>query len=527
MWSQFYLIQADFAVSILAALTFFGVFWLHFDAWIVRKSPLLSVRTVGFLLLAVSSLVAAVRIETGIIDPIFPESIRHITELILTFTGLLLIIGSVLADPLTKRPITPARTIQPLVLPLTAVLPVTLPAATVAMFALTGFLYLRRATVGLEDHLKPLALSFYLIALSRLILLSELLRTTTVPDIYRLVAPYGALWIAGHIVMAVAIGILFRWVFGYLLKQFGTQLFMIFTIAAAAMFLVTTVLYSALLIRDMERETLSQLATNVRVLSLALEGKHAQSLAAARSLSLNQTVILRLAEGSRQDLAAVASDQILSGNLSSLIIINSSGQVVARGEDRERIGDSLSDDPLVKRAVRGDEVMSSGVSEGVLGQSLVVRSAVPVKSENAVVGIVLSAAELDSAFVDGIKKATGLEASVYGGYRVAATTFTDAAGNRLTGLTASDPAVRESVLKGEVFSGTVTVGSSGFYGAYAPVTDIDGTVVGMLFTGKPQIAVLAAAGRSIEITFLVTVILLTLLTVPAYGIARYITGQLI
>jgi len=59
-----------------------------------------------------------------------------------------------------------------------------------------------------------------------------------------------------------------------------------------------------------------------------------------------------------------------------------------------------------------------------------------------------------------------------------------------------------------------------------PLKDVDNNPVGMLFVGKPQVGVLQAAGRSIEMTFLVAVILLVLSIIPAYFISKYLTNQI-
>ena len=76
--------------------------------------------------------------------------------------------------------------------------------------------------------------------------------------------------------------------------------------------------------------------------------------------------------------------------------------------------------------------------------------------------------------------------------------------------------------KGEQFTGPAEVLNQPYYTAYSPLKTADGEVVGMLFVGKLQTELFAAADRSIQLTFLGSALLMILSTIPAYFVARYI-----
>jgi methyl-accepting chemotaxis protein len=158
-----------------------------------------------------------------------------------------------------------------------------------------------------------------------------------------------------------------------------------------------------------------------------------------------------------------------------------------------------------------------------------IESAVAVRdSSNIVIGTVSTAVVADNAFVDGIKNSTGLDSAIYSTDVLSATTLTSPDGKtRQIGIKQTSQTVKNQVLtKGQTFKGSLDLFNRPFLAVYAPLKDINNNVVGMLFIGQPQSSVLQSAGRSIELTFTLAVILMALAIVPAYLMARYIARQL-
>lgn len=522
--TQFLLQNAHFALNLFAGFIFFAIFWLYFDAWSIQKKIRNILRFLGFLFLASSYLTHAVYVEQSIISqPLFSHYIITTITVLTKIIGFGLLIISLFLDPLQKRPIyknthAVAITSLPGVIPVFFLPP---------LAAGVGFLFLRRATIGLENHLKPVAYAFFIIAFSELFSLSVLFRDTTNVQLSSMVAPFGILWVIEHVLLLIALLILRKWVFTYLLKRLQTQLFMIFTAATLGIFLVTTVAFTSLLLQNLQSTALSHLKTDVHVLSYAIESKKEQIRSDAEVIAQNPALSTAII-GDRATLRQLASSALVTKKHADLVILSEKGQVLARGEDPERIGDSMSNDPLVKRAQMKAAVSSVFVREGVLAPDVMIRAAVPVIDGDKVVGIVVASSAIDTAFLDGIKEATQLDASVYAGNIRSATTYIHPDGkSRWIGIKEETEQVKRKVLRdNEIYTGDVTILNIPYFGAYAPLTDIDNTSVGMLFVGQEQVSVLQAAARSIELTFLIAVVLLLISIVPSYIIARYLSGQL-
>jgi len=99
--------------------------------------------------------------------------------------------------------------------------------------------------------------------------------------------------------------------------------------------------------------------------------------------------------------------------------------------------------------------------------------------------------------------------------------------SRRVGVIESNSEIKEQVLgKGEGFTGTTNFLNTPYFVSYLPLKDLDNTPVGMLSVGKPQVTILATAGRSIQGSFIVAGILWLLAILPSYLISSYISKQL-
>lgn len=526
MWIQFFLENAHFAINVLAALVFFALFWLYFDAWIERKPSRQVPEMVGILLLSLGFLATAVLTDSTIVGTQFINPVVHLALISgLKIAGYLLLFLGIVLDQIQPAPKTEGVQAAPLALSMSIT---TSPVSWPILAAAVGLVYWRRATIGLENHMKRIAASFYILSVSELLWLGRLFTNTNNVALARITAAFGPVWVAQHLVLLLAVIVLGQWLWKYLTKRLEPQLFMIFTMTILGIFLVTTTVFTGLLLKNLQDETLVRLETDVKVLSFALESKKTEELSDARVLATQTGMVEALASEDKSALAQTARDFLLSKKQSLLAIVNADGQVLARGEDQDQIGESLSEDSLVKRGLNGEAVTGVVVRDGIIGPEVSVRAVVPVFSGRDQVGAILTGVSIDNAFVDGVKVATGLEAAVYGQDTLAATTLVAADGqSRWIGTKESDPTVINRVLHdNKTFTGSQTVLNTPYFAAFVPVQDVDQVAVGMLFVGRPQSTVLAAASRSIELTFAATAILMMLAVLPAYLVSRFIARQL-
>ncbi|MEK7059620.1 MAG: cache domain-containing protein [Patescibacteria group bacterium] len=552
---QFFGQNVHFAISLFAALVFFAVFWLHFDAWTAKKQLREFVNWAGFLLVALSFLVHATVIEQSVLGNSLLGDISETVSLIIRIIGYGGIILSQLIDPLQPKPKLqgleenqyttgegtanvpePDRPAKPT--KSNAKAPAAIGFAGLAnpihflppLQALTiAGLYWRRGTTGLERHLKPIAVSFLLLFAFELLALGSLWQDSNNPLIAKFVASFGWLWIAQHVFLLAGVLVLGHWVWQYLTRRFMSQLFMLFTSLTLAIFLLTTVSFTFLLTNNVQKAALDNLQTAASVLGYAINGKKAETLANTEAIAASSDIADAIVAKDHKRLVSLTETFLHDKKQSSLVITGDAGQVLLRAENPDRWGDSLSSDTLIRRALIGQSTSTVSAKEDVLAPLIYIKSATPIRDTNkTIVGAAVVGLVADNAFVDGIKHATGLDSAIYAGNVRSATTFVAPDGvSRWVGVKESSNKIQTTVLKqGKPFSGSVNILNRQFLAVYAPLRDVDNTVIGMLFIGQPQVTILQAAGRSVQLTFMVTAALLIISIVPAYLISRYLTRQL-
>ena len=309
-----------------------------------------------------------------------------------------------------------------------------------------------------------------------------------------------------------------------------SQLFMIFTSVTLAIFLLTTISFTFLLVSNVQKTSLNNLQTAAGVLNYAISSKKAETLADTQSIAENPDVASAVVTKNHNSLNSLTSTYLHDKKQSSLTITSNFGQVLLRAEDPDRWGDSISSDAGIRLALIGQSVSSVSTQDGVLAPLIYIKSTVPIRdsANSQIVGAAEGGLVLDSAFVDGIKQATGLDSSIYAGNVVSATTFLAPDGiTRWIGVKETSHAVQTTVLKkGQTFKGTLGIQNRQYLVVFAPLKDINNNIIGMLFIGQPQVTILQTAGHSVELTFVVTALLLILAIFPAYFISKYLARQL-
>src|SRR6185312_10118124 len=222
-------------------------------------------------------------------------------------------------------------------------------ALPVSALAITAF-YWRRATTGLERHLQPVAYAFAFITGFEILGLAELFRDTSNPVLFNLVQAFGPAWIASNILLLLGVLVLGNWVWKYLTERFLSQIFMTFVSVVLAIFLLTTVSFTFLLLRNIQDDALNNLATATNVLGYALDSRKATTQADAESVAADPAIIAAITARDHRSLDSLTNDFLATKKQSSLVLTNADGQVLLRAEDPARWGDSISSDTLVRRA---------------------------------------------------------------------------------------------------------------------------------------------------------------------------------
>ncbi len=508
MLSQLFFANWHFGINIFAAFVFFTTGWLYLDSWKIAKQTKSDlVRSIGFFLLALVAIVHASTLTLPLLI--------LIAQMVKIF-ALVLIAGSLMVEPILHSPGKEAAVIFPFILLTNSLVPI----SAVLLFLIAG-VYFRQSTEGKTLEIKPAAFAFLALAMAEIINSAFSASNTTIVVWSKLLASYGFFWNASHFLEFIGIIILGRWTWSYLRFKADLQLFITIVSFSLLVFITTTATFTFLLLRNLEADTLGQLKVDVGVMQYAMERLKSEALADAQAVAKNSGVQNAFLQGDDKKLFALTSEFMLSQKTNFLTVASSSGTVMARAEDREKTGDSLSENPIFKSAISGIPLTTVETKEGIIAPEIKVSAADSFVNNT---GVVITGFSIDNAFVDGVKATTGLDTSVYSQDLRAATTFIAPDGkSRFVGTKETDEKILKTVLeKGEIYTGPARILNQPFYTAYAPLKNVKEEKVGMLFVGKPQKQLFETAQKSIQLTFTTSALFIILSIAPAYFVARYI-----
>ena len=189
-------------------------------------------------------------------------------------------------------------------------------------------------------------------------------------------------------------------------------------------------------------------------------------------------------------------------------ITDARGTVMGRGHS-DRHGDDVSSQETVMRALR-DGTANVDIVQGTV-VPFTLRASAPVYSpDGKIVGsISIGRALSEPAYVDDLKKLTGLDATIFKNDTRVQTTLLQADGSRAIGTRESDPAVLDAVFKrGENFFTITELFGHRYASCYWPMRNNKGETVGIWFIGAPVTEIFKLRDDAVRNTLVATCLVL-------------------
>lgn len=517
MLSNLVFTNLHFTIKLLAALVFFFTAWLHIDSWKVERKTSILMHALGFLLLSIASIVFATNISS--------PAPSYIVQVLKVIALVFIIIGTYSA-PKLSFPDIKNLAVFPITIVSLALTPV-----VAALYMVASLSFFKRVKLDKDRQLSKVAYAFLLFAIAETVNIAFVWAGTGNVFWSRALANLGFFWILTRSIQLLGVVILGIWAWGYIRFRPQVQLFATFTAASLGIFLTTTVLFTALLLNNLETQTLSRLETDVKVLDLRISSLKFESLANAKAITGNHNLETYVSENDIKSLDQFAMDETDALNIDFLDIISQNGSILSRATDVQDRNESFIGNPLFSAALDGNSNTGVVIENSVLAPKIYVDAFSPINVEDngkvKIAGAVSTGIILDSAFVDFVKNTTGLDAAVYANDQVVATTFLNSNGERNIGLKLTDTNITSKVVgQGQIYTGKINYLNEPYYATFAPLNDFNNKPVGMLFIGFPQRSLLSTASKSIQLTFIGSAILIVISTIPAFILSKYIKKNL-
>lgn len=250
------------------------------------------------------------------------------------------------------------------------------------------------------------------------------------------------------------------------------------TLCTAAILLAVSIFIYSSYVDDTMR---GELETHQKVLLNEIETLQNQSAASADRAAIDPATLSALSAGDKAVLASQASLYKKETKMDYCIIVDPQGNVLAGTDNSDGIGSNLSTQATVAAALSGQA--SSSAEQGSTIRMAVQATAPCYNNDGALIGVIVMGIRLDDfTFVDRMKEILGAEITIFLGDERISTTVINEAGDRAVGTKAAEK-VSATVLSGTPYAGNATVVNKNAMVNYHPLSNADGEVIGMLFTG--------------------------------------------
>jgi len=484
-----------FAFGMMGAIVFLMAAWLSFDAYRLRKDYLVLLRTVGFTLSALWYLV---------------HSLTLGNDLLLYIVGLLGGLGvlCIMSSFLKKNDLI-MHTI--IVIPAFSLVSGYAYSASTIILFLISYLAFRQWKKEQNPTWIPFCISFLFLAISTFFLafIQESNQTH----------PFFIAYLCFQFGGALSLG---YWVWQYMRLRIRESFIMISVGVTFILATVVTLAFSTILIGRVINETAQNLTTDVKVLNLSIQSLKGEAFAKVENIAREEEIVAGLVKNNISDLTLLSENLLQKYNLGFLTIADPDGNVLVRAHALSRRGDSVSSERVFEEALRNHSYVTIEDSS-VEGFSI--RAGSPVLSKNKIVGVVIAGFSLDNPFVDKLKRDTGLEIFVYkDATSIAGTAFAPDGVKRLVGIRLADSNISTQVLgEGQIVTSNVFMYDEPFQASYSPLSNEDGKVVGMLSVAKHQQDIINIANATNRLTLLTVILILFVLCLPIYILAKRIT----
>jgi len=212
-----------------------------------------------------------------------------------------------------------------------------------------------------------------------------------------------------------------------------------------------------------------------------IERMKAEAHIASLGMANSQNLVEALESGNRIEILKTAQDLLSMTSLDYCTIRGNTGHVIAMTHDPEYYGESTTNMPHIESAYAGRT--NAHLVKG-LTIPLAVSAGTPVyNNEGNFLGVIALGYRFDNQdLVRFLKDLTGCEITFFLGDERISSTLLNEDGTYALGTQATAE-ISEHVLGGETYVGRTNLFGKELFASYSPLIDIDGEVLGMVFTG--------------------------------------------
>jgi two-component system, NtrC family, sensor kinase len=280
--------------------------------------------------------------------------------------------------------------------------------------------------------------------------------------------------------------------FNFIRQRIELKLGVVFLFVVFIPITVMSLMSVNLIIKGIQREIQQRIASDLNV-AVAIYDKIKHQLRYTIRDQSNRVKYYFDTE-TLEDLPAYLKAIAEQNNLDILVVTDRRGRVIARGNLPKVKVDNLADRAYFKRAIEGEDIVSTELvttdemkAEGVKSDSpeaLMIRVVMPVKEPDGTVSAVMIAGYLlnnNNGIVDLITDLIGAQAAIFQQDTIISSSLRNENGARVMGTKTNQRIADEVLHNGKQYIGEDEVFGTGYINGYIPLRNANDQVIGSLY----------------------------------------------
>lgn len=511
MFGDLFWLSIFFVANILSTLVLLAYAWLYLDAYRLDKKGYDLYRAIGAIFTAL-----------GFLFAILGKGINELT-ILAQFVGIVLIFIGSFREPIPGLPASGAEPRR-----FNVVSPIVVIGAlfTFVFSALIAYRTREKVKRGLSKQFSLLSIFWVVFTFYFFIQFLTFVGENYFVAIDTVTRQYSFFWILNQILLIAASVVLFRWICQFISFRLFPSIFLNIWQGAIYLTVILATGYSVFTISQSEAQIFDLLNKNARLVEFNMNQIKDNNNDLLEILVDNPQLVLAYADknisGIVTELETVLST---NSNLDKIVAVDRNANLIYDSENPDLLSKSLSDHKLIS------EVLKTGISKyefisevnEASGDKLSYEFVAPIVNGNGeIIGAINLIKKFNNSFLDYIKKQTSLEVILYVNDMRSASTILEN-----DNLSRVERVPFEN--NGELFNkeGNIRFLKTRFqtvpyYASIIDIKDPDGKVVGNLIIATPQSVLLNAIQNALMYTFVMTLILLAVASIPTWYLAKSI-----
>jgi len=335
---------------------------------------------------------------------------------------------------------------------------------------------------------------------------------------------YSILWIINYGLLIASASFLFRWLNTLLGFNLQAQIFMNFWRILVYVVLAVAAVYSVLVITLNENNTYELLTKNAGIIKNNLTAIESYNSDVVAIFSHNNDFIDAVNKKDARQIAVITNQFVNNNeNLDRIVITDRLGAVIYDSNNSYRLGQSLTGNTLILRALANNSLVSGYTKSGndPLIDKLAYQYSLPLMNSNdEQIGIISTFKIFDDNYLNTVKNATGQELIVFvDGRRASSTLISSDEISRIENLNLlkdSDSYTYIKTMANGIDCIKLNILSDSYYATIFTLNDISGKELANILVATNQQPVIDNTKLALHTTFLVSILFCLGISVPTW-----------